>query len=198
LNINLTSADKNETVAKPKILQAQIEEPKKPEPTIAKPDITNNKTNAQEEEGMIPTDVIDKRAMRSVGGTTDMGGVNSYTSYDLGSLTDKLPDNARAGKVKMTMVEGRGGQQIAIPQKRQDGLGETHITILKAENDDRLQARFKKMATDSMHDKHANFAQSGYADTTRNCPFCNGRGTIKQGKNDIGCPKCGGAGMISI
>lgn len=152
----------------------------------------------EDSEGMIATEIIDKKTMKSVGGSTDMGMVSAYQSYDFNNLGDKLPENARQGKVKMVMAEGRGGQPIAIPQKRMDGLGETHIMINKAENDDRLQARFKKMAQDSIQDKHANFAQNGYADTTRACPFCKGSGLVRNGKIEGSCPKCGGAGMISI
>jgi hypothetical protein len=150
------------------------------------------------DEDMISTEFIDKKTMRSVGGSTDMAQVSSYQSYDIGSMADKLPENIRAGRVKMAMMEGRAGQPIAIPQKRQDGLGETHIAIIKSENDDKLQTRFKKMASDSVRDRQANFSQSGYTETTRNCPICNGGGTVKQGKNLASCPKCGGAGMISI
>lgn len=195
LKLDIKSEDNHKEISEPKIIQAQAEVPK--ELTKETPKIISQKSE-QTEDDLISTEFIDNKSMRSVGGTTDMGGVTSYQSYDFGSLSDKLPENARQGKVKMTMVEGRGGQQIAIPQKRMDGLGETHINIIKAENDDKLQARFKKMATDSMHDKQANFAQSGYTETTRNCPFCNGRGLIKQGKADISCPKCGGSGMIFI
>lgn len=155
-------------------------------------------STTEDSEDMIATDIIDKKTMKSVGGSTDMGMVSAYQSYDFNNLGDKLPDNARQGKVKMVMAEGRGGQPIAIPQKRMDGLGETHIMINKAENDDKLQARFKKMAQDSIQDKHANFAQNGYADTTRACPFCKGSGLVKNGKAESSCPKCGGAGMISI
>ena len=200
LNIDNATTPKD---TQPKIIAATIE-PKQPaqdpkpiskEPTVIK---SSNTSNYPEDTEMISTEIIDKKSMRSVGGSTDMGSVASYQSYDFGNLADKLPENARAGKVKMTMVEGRGGQPIAIPQKRMDGLGETHINIIKSENDEKLQARFKKMATDSVHDRHANFAQSGYAETTRSCPICGGGGTIRQNKNDISCPKCGGGGMISI
>lgn len=152
----------------------------------------------EDDENMITTDIIDKKIMRSVGGSTEMGNVSAHQSYDLNSLGDKLPENARLGKVKMAMVEGRGGQPIAIPQKRIDGLGETHIMINKAENDDKLQARFKKMAQESKSDKFANFSQNGYADTTRPCPICRGNGLVKNGKIETSCPKCAGGGMISI
>ena len=156
------------------------------------------KFDSSADEDMISTEFIDNKTMRSVGGSTDMAQVSSYQSYDIGSMADKLPENIRAGRVKMAMMEGRGGQPIAIPQKRQDGLGETHIAIVKSENDDKLQTRFKKMASDSVRDRQANFSQSGYTETTRTCPICSGGGTVKQGKNVASCPKCGGAGMISI
>ena len=182
---------------KPKILLATTNEEKAKENARTTNAPRTHFDNPGDED-MISTDLIDNKTMRSVGGSTDMAQVSSYQSYDIGSTADKLPENIRAGRVKMAMMEGRGGQPIAIPQKRQDGLGETHIAIIKTENDDKMQARFKKMASDSVRDRQANFSQSGYTETTRNCPICSGGGTVKQGKLVASCPKCGGAGMISI
>jgi hypothetical protein len=182
---------------KPKILMATTYEEKGQEKaSTANTQLVNYPISPDED--MISTELIDNKTMRSVGGSTDMAQVSSYQSYNIGSMADKLPDNIRAGRVKMAMMEGRAGQPIAIPQKRQDGLGETHIAIVKSENDDKLQTRFKKLASDSIRDRQANFSQSGYTETTRNCPICGGGGTVKQGKNVASCPKCGGAGMISI
>jgi hypothetical protein len=177
----------------PEVLQIPIKPATQPAKVQIRQEIIT-----EDDENMIPTEIIDKKVMRSVGGNTEMGNVSAHQSYDFNSLGDKLPENARIGKVKMAMVEGRGGQPIAIPQKRVDGLGETHIMINKAENDDKLQARFKKMAQESKSDKFANFSQNGYADTTRPCPICRGSGLVRNGKNESSCPKCAGGGMISI
>lgn len=196
LGIELDINSLKKPTEKPQIIVAKPQD--EPAPRQTATTVIKESNKAPENDDMIPTSMIDGKSMRSVGGNANGTQVSAYQSYDFGSLADKLPEDARMGKVKMTMVEGRGGQQIAIPQKRTDGLGETHINIIKAENDDRLQARFKKMATDSIQDKHANFAQSGYADTTRTCPFCQGRGLIKQNKTDVSCPKCIGSGIITI
>jgi hypothetical protein len=147
---------------------------------------------------MIPTDAIAERPMSSVGGSTSMGAVNSYNSYEVSGNADKLPEETRKGKVKMAVVEGREGQPLAIQEKRVDGTGTTQISIHKNENDGRLQDRFKRMAQDSMNDNVPDFARSGYANTTTTCTFCQGKGTVKSTQGEIECPKCHGSCIISI
>lgn len=147
-------------------------------------------------EGWLPTskvDAISNKGMRSIGGNTEFGSVMSYSSYAVSGEMDKLPEKTRDGKVKVEIFEGRAGVPLAVPSKRVDGTGTTHIKIVKSENDETLQRRFKGLANSSMQDKQPDF-RHGYDDSTRQCPFCNGAGLVK-GK---GCPKCGGAGIISL
>jgi len=154
-------------------------------------------------EQVINTEMLDRRSMQSVGGaTTDFGHVASHSSYDFNDLQSKLPDEARKGKAKMAMVEAREGMPIAIPETRVDGTGTTRIRVLKKEDDTKLQQRFKKMADDSMRDKTPNFARAGYQNTQAVCPICQGSCAIRQNvggaMKEVTCPKCGGAGLISI
>ena len=147
---------------------------------------------------VISTEMLDSRNMKSVGGRTDYGSVDSYSSLDKGSLTEKLDPSVFRGKAKMAMVEGRGGQPLAIQEHRVDGTGTTRIQIIKKENDGKLQDRFKRMANDSLHDKTPDFAKSGYDNTIRNCPLCRGESTIINGGLTMMCPKCSGSGTISV
>ncbi len=152
---------------------------------------------------IISTDLIDSRAgMMSIGGNTDMGHVSSLPSHSFSGLQDQLPQNARKGRAKMTMVEGRAGQPLAIPETRVDGTGTTRIRISKKEDDGRLQTRFKKMAKDTIdHDRVPNFARAGYQNTQTDCPICRGSCVVKQNVNgrvqEVSCPKCNGSGVIS-
>jgi hypothetical protein len=148
---------------------------------------------------VVNTDMIDNnRSIRSVGGSTDYGSVDSYNSLDRNSLSDKLDPSFFRGKAKITMVEGRDGQPIAIPEHRVDGTGSTRIKIIKTEDDQRLQTRFKKMADDSKGGKTPDFARSGYQNTMKMCPLCRGDCTIKNDGQTMVCPKCNGSGMISV
>ncbi len=107
-------------------------------------------------------------------------------------------NRARKGKAKLTVMEGRDGQQLVIPEKRVDGMGTTRLKIVKKEDDTKLQSRFKRMAKDTIeHDKVPNFAREGYQNTQLECPFCHGNCTIVHLKREISCPKCNGAGVIS-
>jgi len=140
------------------------------------------------------------RAIHSVGGSTEMGSVTSHSSHNVSGQHDVLPQEVRQGKAKMEMMEGREGIPLAIPAKRVDGTGTTLIRLTKIENDNRLQRRFKTMASDTMREfgaKVPDFARSGYQNTTSNCSFCNGQGYVKHGKGDIECPKCHGSGLLS-
>jgi len=151
------------------------------------------------EDGFVSTEFVDRqRNITSVGGNTISGSVQSYSSYDTSDVRAKLPENALKGKVKMGIVEGREGQPLALPQQRVDGTGTTRINISKAEDDRKLQERFKKMAQSSMQDQAPDFARSGYQNSTATCPICRGDGAVKMGKNMQSCPKCSGSGIISI
>jgi hypothetical protein len=148
-------------------------------------------------ENVVDTDLIDRgRPFVSSGGNTEYGPVQSFTNYNLDGGTDKLPPEARKGKAHMAMMEGRAGQPIIIPDKRVDGTGTTTIKIIKAESDATLQNRFKKMASDSMHDKVPDFVHGGYSAGVKDCPFCRGQGNIKNGQKMLDCPKCHGSGIL--
>ncbi len=162
----------------------------------------------QDDPDEVSTDKIDRPGgIISVGGTGNVQGqsvsVSANRSHDLSSLESKLPEEARKGKAKMVVVEGREGQPLAIPEKRTDGLGTTVLKITKKEDDARLQTRFKKMATDSIHhDRTPDFARAGYQNTQVECPICRGECNIKQNVGgivkDTTCPKCNGTGTISV
>ena len=148
-------------------------------------------------ENVIDTDLIDRsRPFISAGGSTEYGQVQSFTNYNLDGGSDKLPPEARKGKAHMAMMEGRAGKPIIIPDKRVDGTGTTTIKIIKAESDATLQNRFKKMASDSLHDKAPDFANGGYSAGVKDCPFCRGQGNIKNGQKLVDCPKCHGSGIL--
>jgi hypothetical protein len=153
---------------------------------------------------VISTEIIDSRAgMVSVGGATDFGHIASHASHNFNGLQSRLAEDARKGKAKMVVVEGREGMPIAIPEKRVDGLGTTRLRIVKKENDGKLQQRFKKMAKDTIeHNRLPNFARSGYQNTQVTCPVCNGSCVIRQMVagvvKETSCPKCDGAGVISV
>lgn len=154
-------------------------EPKKPSPQDLGPEY-------------VDTERLDNnRGMASVGGSTQMGAVDSYNSLSLDSLQDKLPPEVRKGVAKMALVDGVAGQKIYIPEQRRDGTGTTSIQIVKS-TDDQLQESFRRMADESRGDNTPNFARSGYANTTRTCPLCRGDGYVS---NQV-CPKCKGTGII--
>jgi hypothetical protein len=145
-------------------------------------------------EGWVPTAKVDQaKGMRSVGGSTEFGGVSGHNSYQVSGQEDVLDEKVRKGKVKMTLAEGRAGAPLAVPQKRIDGTGTTHIRIVKKETDHTLQRRFKDMAQDSKADQQPDFRQ-GYGDSTRTCPICHGDCVV----GDQDCPKCEGLGVISV
>jgi hypothetical protein len=149
-----------------------------------------------EGDDVVETDMLDRQALKSVGGSTDFGMVSSYSSISMNSLTDKLDSDVLKGKARMVMVEGREGVPIAIPGQRVDGTGTTRIRINKKEDDLKLQARFKRMAEDSIAGK-VNFARDGYQGATSTCSFCKGECFIRNGVETITCPKCNGSGIIS-
>lgn len=170
----------------------------KPQPqTPVKPQQPIVEEQIPDGENVVPTNKLDRLRFQSVGGSVGNGiSVSSHSSLDASSLTDKLPEGALEGFAELAVVEGRGGQPLAIPQRRVDKTGVTRITINKS-TDAALQDRFKKMANDTMGDRTPDFARSGYQHTQRQCPLCKGACVVKQAKKDIMCPKCNGAGVIS-
>jgi len=141
------------------------------------------------EEGWISTNRYnnaEKSGYTSVGGS----GAQSYSSYKVSGQEDILKEELLEGKVKMDVVEGRGGQPLPIPAKRIDGTGTTTIRIVNSENDQTLQRRFKDMAG---QENTPDF-RHGYNDATRTCPICRGDCYV----NGKDCPKCKGSGLISI
>ena len=172
----------------------------KPTPTPTPPPKPAHKTQIPEtDDGFISTDMIDNRnrSMSSMGGNTQMGSVESHQSYDTSQARGALPDDALKGRVKMTVVEGREGQPLSLPQQRIDGTGTTRINVIKSETDQKLQERFKKMAQSSMGGQAPDFARDGYRNTTSTCPICRGDGVVNMGKSSQTCPKCNGSGIIS-
>jgi hypothetical protein len=190
----------------------------KPQP---KPDFAPEGTILAEElqgDDVVDTAILDakkSRGMVSAAGTANFGGgsvsVAGHASLDATSIAaSNLPQDQRAGllqakkgKAKLAVVEGRAGQPIVIEEKRVDGMGTTRLKISKKEDDGKLQGRFKKMAKDSIdHDRVPNFARAGYQNTQSECPICHGTCVIVQPvrgvKQEVSCPKCNGAGVISV
>lgn len=149
------------------------------------------------QEGWVSTAKVDgAKGMRSVGGSTEFGGVSGHSSYQVGG-EDTLGENVRRGKVKMALAEGRAGAPLAVPEKRIDGTGTTRIRIVHKESDHTLQRRFKDMAQDSRQSENNSAGpdfRQGYNESTRTCPICHGDCVI----NDENCPKCEGLGVISV
>lgn len=174
----------------------QIEQPERqpqPEPQPKSKRIKPEETD----DDFVPTEMVDRmRPIISSGGNVGGTNVDSHTSYDVTHVRSELPPEVLQGKVKMTMAEGREGQPIAVPQQRVDGTGVTRISIVKTENDARLQERFKKMAQSSMDDT-PDFARSGYSNSTATCSMCRGDGVVNLGKTSQVCPKCNGSGILS-
>lgn len=166
---------------------------------------------------VVDTTILDSKSgkgMVSAGGAANYAGgsvsVAGHASLDAASIAaNNLPQDQRAtlhqarkGKAKLTVVEGRAGQPLIIPEKRVDGFGTTRLKITKKEDDGKLQGRFKKMAKDSVeNDRVPNFAREGYQNTQTDCPICRGSCVIVQPvrgvRQEVSCPKCNGSGVIS-
>lgn len=150
-------------------------------------------SNDMDGDDIVSTEVIDSsKGMKSVGGASGGHMVDSHGSHDFSSLEDQLPEDVRRGKIKMEMMEGRGGQPLAIPKKRMDGTGTTRINIVKTGGDTALQERFKTMASS---ENPADF-RNGYQSSSRDCPICKGTGFTTNAGEEIQCPKCDGVGII--
>jgi transcription elongation factor Elf1 len=142
-------------------------------------------------EGILPASEVDnvmQRRVSGLSGSVDGRGVEGHDAYNPNDLSDKLPDGARDGLVKMELAEGRHGTPLAIPSIRQDGLGTTRVRIAKTMTDADLQRRFKRQASED----HS--FVDGY--DLHRCVMCNGEGQIKKSQTEtIACPKCGGSGL---
>lgn len=166
--------------------QSQPQQTKQPSPPQQQSQSAKDRA-FEEWDDAIPTDKLDNHpGMRSVGGQTSGTMVESFNSYDY-NMHDKLDPEARKGKAKLEVFEGREGQPIALPSVRKDGTGTTTVRVVKGESDKTLQERFKRMSMD----EDVSFS-SGYS--TRDCPFCRGNCEV----NGKTCPKCKGSGIISI
>lgn len=195
LGLDISQIIKEETISqKPSGLliantpKKEVEPPPQKEPEA-------KSFHVPDDDDMIPTDRADNilsRPVRSVGGSTNMGSVQSYNSFEITGQQDKLSPELRKGKAKMAIAEGRGGQPIIIPRKRVDGTGTTNIIINNSESDRTLQDRFKKLADKSMRDEMPDYVHGGYGEVTRDCPICKGNGEVRGQE----CPKCHGVGYI--
>ncbi len=156
---------------------------------------------------VVSTELLDaksRKGMVSVGGNTDFGHVAGLPSHDVSEVAKKLGAEARKGQAKLTVVEGREGIPLVVPEKRIDGMGTTRIKVTKKENDAKLQSRFKKMARDTMDEARPHFpdfARGGYQNSQVDCPICAKTatpGTVMNGGREITCPKCNGACVIPV
>lgn len=129
----------------------------------------------------------------TMGGAVVAGGHASHSTRELQEQLGAALD----GKAKMTVVEGRGGQPLTIPQIERDGTGTTVIQVVKTD-DTTLQTRFKRLADDSRQDRAPIFSLQGYegAHGHINCPICKGEMEIVHQGVRQKCPKCGGAGIL--
>lgn len=149
-------------------------------------------------EGMVPIAALRNKDLKlaSVEGQVGNEALESHTNYNL-----DIPEIDRSvGMVKRSVMEGRSGTPVVVDEIKIDATGTTRVVIKQVENDNKLQARFKKLADESMADRGGNF-KSGYDQAQITCSMCNGSGFIKNKVNgvikSIVCPKCSGAGILS-
>lgn len=193
LGLQILPPDMSHTTTKSGLLLAESPKPTPAPLSVEKPERAKKPAEIDSGPEFIDTSLLDNnRPMSSVGGGSELGPIDSFSSISLDGLQDKLPPDARKGVAKMALVDGRAGQKLMIPEQRKDGTGTTTIQIVKV-TDDQLQENFKRMADDSRGDNVPNFARSGYSNTTRSCPFCRGEGIVSKQM----CPKCKGSGIIS-
>lgn len=127
---------------------------------------------------------------KSVAGVAGQFPVEAVRGLDKNQLEEKA--DLGKEKMKLSLAEGRHGQKVPIPSVIKDDSGTTNITVRQGMTDHDLQKRFKGMSNEEFsHD----FATGGYA--IDECGFCKGAGFVKQGKQQVGCPRCGGSGVRS-
>jgi hypothetical protein len=176
--------------------QAEPVKPKQRQQQINRPPV--DEFAADDNSIVVPTSKIDNAAMQSVGGNTPMGNVESHSHIDRSGFNSKLDPTVLEGKVKLVQIEGRAGKPTAIPERRVDGTGTTIVSVSRTD-DASLQRRFKDMADRTVHfDEHPFMAQNGYSNTLTNCTMCRGECTIKVRGVQQACPKCKGAGTLSL
>jgi hypothetical protein len=162
-----------------------------PAPIVA-PKPVISELHGNREDGILPSSEVDnimQRRVSGMSGSVDGQGIERHTAYDPDNFTDRLPDGARDGLVKMELAEGRHGTPLAIPAIRQDGLGTTRVRIAKTVTDADLQRRFKQQAAADHSFK------DGY--DVHPCPMCKGDGVIRKSPTEtIVCPKCGGSALL--
>lgn len=125
---------------------------------------------------------------KSVAGPAGNFQVEAVKGLDKSQLEDQT--DLGHEKMKLALAEGRHGQKVPIPSVIKDDSGTTNITVRQGMTDHELQRRFKGMSNEEF--SHA-FATAGYA--VDECGFCKGAGFIKQGKQKVGCPRCGASGV---
>ena len=187
----------------PAIAQAAVV----PQQTVVQPQVLfPGVSPILEGDDVISTAIIDRGQMISVGGQVAhasgamQANVPSHASHSLSSLQSKLPPDLRQGQARMQIIEGRGGQPLAIPSLRVDKTGVTRIRVVKS-NDHQLQQRAKRLVGESMPTeawKRPSF-RDGYRmeQTEHRCPICSGSGEIINAGVRQLCPKCQGTGVIS-
>ena len=172
----------------------QNEAPAKEKPLL-KPQTTKKEVIIEDDGDYIPTDIVDRKQIAMPTIVSNSAGAESYAPSDLNAIRSELPEGALKGQAKIGVFEGRQGVPIALVRQRRDGLGTTNVQIIKKENDQTLQERFKRMA--SMEDT-PDFAKSGYHKSFTDCGLCRGTGNIRNGKSMVICPKCQGSGIINL
>jgi hypothetical protein len=197
LNVSPPSAGRAITTVERPVEPAQ----EAPVPPSSQPEPTLNPAIAEaisgsKEDGVLPTSVVDGVAQRIQGAAGGEANAEPHAAHNPNSLQDKLPAEARVGKVKMEAAIGRGGQPMAVPSVRVDGTGTTTVRIQQSVDDGAIQQRFKDLANSVDADganKHS-FA-TGY--DVHLCPICRGDSTILNKGSIETCPKCGGTGLLN-
>ena len=176
-----------------KIATIQSNQPAKPAPQNQQPKSANDIELTGD--NVVSTRLIDQK-MQSISGVSGSAGgynVEKNSAHDLSSVAKDLPEGATDGKVQMSLVEGRGGQMMAIPSVRRDHLGTTTIVVNKGITDVDIQRRLKEQSQrgDNVH----SFGPEGY--TVHTCTMCKGSLMIVNKGQRVVCPKCGGTGILN-
>lgn len=160
-------------------------------------------TESGGEAALVPAEDVDRRfsSIQGVAGAitgTSMS-AEKHAGYNLDSLEEQLPPEARKGQARLEAVYTSDGRPMAIPTLRKDGTGTTVIRIAQTD-DAAIQRRLKQMAdatraNPTVHDPNYHSFKQGYA--VRDCPLCRGAGSLRKSKTQmIVCTRCGGRGMV--
>jgi len=161
------------------------------------PDPTVSPLLEEDEDGPVISTAHLLKPMKSVGGNVANGAVQASVPAYQSHALDELGTGVLGGKAKVTVVMGRGGQPLQLPSVIQDRTGTTRVRVVKPLDDAALQRRFKSMADQSRGDLGPDF-RNGYEETERTCPVCRGKCSVQNAGRLVGCPKCGGLGVISV